>query len=288
MKNITYITPIYKSRVNDLKLIYRCLMQQTSQNWFWVIYDDNHAHYNDIVFVENFISDITKSDNRVKYIPYYYKPLKGSGPAKNMAFIKTLEIINPNQSSVFCELDHDDLISKDCTETILFYKEKYDFDFLHANTIVLNDPFKPAMKNYCGMKNFQHPIYGYYEFGDYVWAFCHIDNILSKRITMNIRCYDRFFYEEIGGFDPEVKFGEDFDILIRITQKAEKIVYVDKELYFYNFNKKCSSASLNCDRIFHDVMEKNKEILETLDKKFFVNDKDDFVTFYNNIKPLYI
>ena len=262
---ITYITPIYKSDEFNIRMLYKSLQKQTNPNWIWFIYDDNEDLSQNTA--RDFICDLIDRnnpiyDNRVIFVEHeYFCEMKGSGPAKYMAFKKAEQFISTRDCEVFCELDHDDLLDKECTETILSLYEQTHFDFLHADTVVLKDDFNPALTYFSKVEPFTHPIFGYQDVGDVVYAEVTIPNIVRKFITMNIRCYNRFFYKSIGGFDYNVAFGEDFDILIKIACSAKKIVYARKILYYYNFNDNCNSSKINCEEVFNQIIEKNKGLI---------------------------
>lgn len=276
---VTYITPICESSTEyNLLKIYKCLQKQTSGYWLWFIYDDNTI-YRPIC---DYIKNVLCQDKRIIFAEHIneFSEVKGSGPAKYMAFKKAGLYIPYRESEIFCELDHDDLLSLDCTETIIEAFEYKKFDFLHANTIVLKDDFTPNVTGYCDTAEFQHPLFGYKEQGDCVKALVSYENITSKRITMNIRCYNRYFYERIGGFDYKIDYGEDFDILIRVMAQAKTITYINKPLYYYYFNENCSSSKLDCEKYFENIMRKNEGLLNMF--KNTVVDVIDYNDFHYN------
>lgn len=274
---VTYITPICESStVYNLFKIYKCLQKQTSEHWLWFIYDDNAVYRPICDYIKTCLHD-----ERIIFAEHSneFSEVKGSGPAKYMAFEKADYYIPQKESKIFCELDHDDLISLDCTEKILkaYYHKK--FDFLHANTIVLKNDYTPNVTGYCDTAEFQHPLFGYKERGDCVNALVSYQNITNKRITMNIRCYNRDFYKTIGGFDYKVDYGEDFDILIRVMAHARTITFINEYLYYYYFNENCSSAKLDCEKYFENIMKKNEGLLDMLKNTVVdVIDYNDFRT----------
>lgn len=281
MTAVTYITPIYKTGSYNISMLYKCLQQQTNKNWFWVIYNDNEFHDSHDSAIDTIKS---WNDNRVQFVEReHFTTLKGSGPAKYMAFKKADLLISSRHSEIFCELDHDDLISRDCTQTILDCYYNTSFDFLHANTIVLKNELTPAITNFCKIEEFEHPIFGYKDLADCVFAEVNIENIIRKRITMNIRCYNRFFYKNVGGFDYNVDYGEDFDILIRVACQAKKIVYVPKTLYYYYFNENCSSSKINCDEYFQKIMQKNIGLINMFKNSVteIIDNNEDYILYKN-------
>ena len=289
---VTYITPICESSTEyNLLKIYKCLQKQTSPYWLWFIYDDNTNARPINVYIKTFLC----RDKRVLFAEHEhnneFSEVKGSGPAKYMAFKKAGLYIPYRESEIFCELDHDDLISLDCTEKILDAYEYRKFDFLHANTIVLKDDFTPNVTGYCDTAEFQHPLFGYKGEADCVNAPVSYQNITTKRITMNIRCYNRHFYKIIGGFDYKIDYGEDFDILIRVMAHAKTITFINESLYYYYFNENCSSAKLDCEKYFENIMKKNECLLNTLKNTaidvidyndFRTKNQDLLYTIYNN------
>lgn len=281
---VTYITPICESSTEyNLLKIYQCLQKQTTSDWIWFIYDDNEQYRPVCDYVKK---SLCSRDERIMFAEHNkeFSEIKGSGPAKYMAFKKADLYIPYRESEIFCELDHDDLISLDCTSRILTTYGYKKFDFLHANTIVLKDDFTPNVTGYCNTAEFQHPLFGYKEQADCVNAIVSYENITNKRITMNIRCYNRRFYKIMGGFDYYIDYGEDFDILIRVMAQAKTITYINKPLYYYYFNENCSSSKLDCNKYFENIMRKNEGLLNMF-KNSTVNflDQNEYYTIYNNV-----
>ena len=108
---VTYITPICESSTEyNLLKIYKCLQKQTSPYWLWFIYDDNTNVRPINVYIKTFLC----RDKRVLFAEHEhnneFSEVKGSGPAKYMAFKKAGLYIPYRESEIFCELDHNDLI----------------------------------------------------------------------------------------------------------------------------------------------------------------------------------
>lgn len=279
---VTYITPIYKTGLYNIKMLYKCLLKQTNDNWIWVIYNDNTEENFDLA-----VDEIRSWNNdKVIFIDHENTGFgKGTGPAKHIAFKKAEELVERKDSKIFCEVDSDDLIPEYCTQTILDAYKNTKFEFLHGDTIILKSELEPEKKGYSKIEEFVHPVFGYYETADCIYSYINYNDLATYKNMMNIRCYDRSFYKKIGGFDQNVLYGEDCDIAFRVLTNAERIVYVKKQMYFYNYNGNGCSSKIDIDDTYNKIFEKNKEILnEWKNSKMQITEDNAEYMLYKNIK----
>lgn len=110
---ITVLTPIY-NRKNVVTKLYDSLVNQTSNNFEWLIIDDGSTDN-----LKTWVEEI-KKDNKID-IQYYYRENGGKHRALNAGISKI-----DNEITVI--VDSDDYLELDAIETIEYYYEKYKND----------------------------------------------------------------------------------------------------------------------------------------------------------------
>lgn len=110
MVAITVLTPTY-NRANNLLICYNSLLNQTNNDFEWIIVDDGST--------DNTMTTINKikKENRIR-IKYFYKTNGGKHTALNYG-------INHISTDLTLILDSDDYLVKDAIEQIVFYFDKY-------------------------------------------------------------------------------------------------------------------------------------------------------------------
>ena len=126
---ISVITPTYNSR-NKLLKPYLSLLEQTYNNWEWIIYDDCSTDKNTIKFIEK----ICEKDPRINF----YTSNKNTGKIGQTKHICS----QLSTGKYIVELDHDDQLHEKCLEyfikTFDYYSDvgyaSTDYAFLSENT----------------------------------------------------------------------------------------------------------------------------------------------------------
>ncbi len=119
-------------------------------------------------------------------------------------------------------LDHDDTLSPDALfETALAINRFPDVDMLYSDEDKIDEAglycephFKPD------------------------WS---PDSFLSRMYTCHFGVYRRALVEALGGFRPEFSGSQDYDLVLRLTERTEKIHHIPRVLY--HWRKHAGSAS---------------------------------------------
>jgi len=69
------------------------------------------------------------------------------------------------------------------------------------------------------------------------------DSFLSRMYTCHLGTYRRSLVNEIGGFRDAYNGSQDYDLVLRITEKTNKIFHIPKILYHWRFHPESASAS---------------------------------------------
>lgn len=110
-KKITVFTPTY-NRAHTLPKLYKSLVEQTSQDFIWLIVDDGSTDYTKKI-VEGWISE-----NNIEII-YHFQSNQGKSVAHNKG-------VSLTKTELFTCVDSDDRLSEYAIEALLKTWEKYN------------------------------------------------------------------------------------------------------------------------------------------------------------------
>jgi GT2 family glycosyltransferase len=120
-------------------------------------------------------------------------------------------------------LDHDDLLTADaCFEIALCLNRQPDADMIYSDedkideSGILRDPyFKPD------------------------WA---PDSFLSRMYTGHFAVYRRTLVNELGGLRPGFEGSQDYDLVLRLTERTDRIHHVPRVLYHWRAHQKSTAG----------------------------------------------
>jgi glycosyltransferase involved in cell wall biosynthesis len=229
-------TPTYNTPESAIRRAYNSLVDQTYQNWEWVILDDS---------ADDKTWDLINSikDPRVKC----YRVIPRS--FGNVGLVK-------NRAASFCngiwllELDHDDALISTCLEDCKNAAEKYpDAGFIYTDVCELYEngewrSYYEIRDDFYGREdnwfNFGYSGHSVVEADGKKYLWHHYPEINPITIRFNItmpnhaRLWKREVYNQIGGHNKEIPVGDDFDLIVR-TFLETKFIHVRKMLYLqYN------------------------------------------------------
>lgn len=205
---ITVITPTY-NRASKLPALYLSLVQQTSDNFEWVIVDDGSTDNTEAV-ISSFINE-----NKIK-IRYLKKENGGKHTALN-AGIKTID------SVLTFIVDSDDTLTSDAIQTIEEYSHKYKDRFDLCGFSFLRE-YPDGTIN--GRKYIRDELVS-----NYIDIRVNGNDMNSdKAEVFYTRCLKEFPFPEIRG---ERFLGEDI-IWVKMGRKY-KMVYINKPIYIGNY-----------------------------------------------------
>jgi glycosyltransferase involved in cell wall biosynthesis len=221
---ISYFTPIYNTG-NKLLNTYQSLMTQLDPNWEWVMVNDS----TDGGYTYKIAEQIAKFDPRVKLYDFREKSNGLIGEVKwRAACMCTGEIL--------AELDHDDILTPDCTTHLRKASTKYpSAGFFYSDAPEVDDITMESKMYEPGFA------LGY---GAY-----RTDNVFGKEfqssITPNvnpktirhivgvpnhIRAWRRSAYFNAGGHARNLAIADDYELIVR-TFLTTTMVHIPKTLY---------------------------------------------------------
>jgi glycosyltransferase involved in cell wall biosynthesis len=201
MPMFSLVTPVFNPPIWALNECIKSVLSQSMTDWEWCIADDASTN-SDVLPV---LKKLAAKDSRVKLIQREVNG--GIVEASNSA----LEIAT---GDFIVLLDHDDSLHLNALEVVAgTIRDNADVDYIYSNEDKVDetgkhfDVFKkPAFsperlrgQNYC----------------------CHLSVVRSSLI------------KEIGGFRTGFEGAQDYDLILRATERARKIVHIPEVLYHW-------------------------------------------------------
>lgn len=205
MPRYSVFTPTHDPR--RLWEAYDSLLEQTDQDWEWVIVENNGADVGSL------------PDPRVKVLHYDHA---------NIGALKAFACANAS-GEWLVELDHDDLLMPDCLASIGACR---DADFAYTNVVRVDGEGKPLPFSGDGWES--RPV---------AVGSQHLLEVVSPKpwpsnfsriwyAPDHVRAWRRDFYERIGGHNPEMHVGDDHDLVARSLLHG-RVEHIDRAGYIY-------------------------------------------------------
>jgi glycosyltransferase involved in cell wall biosynthesis len=213
------ITPEHDpANIPYLNELYDCIVQQTYENWEWVLYLNNKCT------VEH-IPEAIRSNSKVRIV-------RQQEDNKNIGFIKN-KAFHLGTGDVLVEVDHDDQITPDCLEELAKAFEDPTVGFVYSDDAILHmtDAFIPF-----------NPAYG--------WTHKKFNWKGTDLVSMNsfppssqslgyiwyapdhVRAWRTSVYRELGGHNVELSICDDHELMLR-TYLGTRMCHIPKVLYIY-------------------------------------------------------
>lgn len=208
---VSIILPVYNPPVQFFRQTLNSVIGQIYENWELCIADDASTDKE----VKAIIEEYAKKDFRIKVV---YRDENGHiSRASNSA----LELATGEFSLL---LDHDDLLTQDCIyhvvkllnaepETDLVYSDEDKIDENGQHTM---PHFKPK------------------------WC---PDNFLSRNYFGHVVVCRTSLLREIGGFRVGFEGSQDYDMLLRFTEKTQRIAHIPRVLYHWRIHSASAARS---------------------------------------------
>ncbi|MBE9040224.1 glycosyltransferase [Oscillatoriales cyanobacterium LEGE 11467] len=210
---ISIVLPVFNPPESFLRDCLDSVLAQTYPHWDLCIADDASTQ----PYVRSILLEYQECDRRVKII---FRSENGHiCRASNSALeLATGEFI--------ALLDHDDVLSIDALEEVAKLLAKYpDADFIYSDEDKIDDR-------------------GNLKFPFYKPDWCP-DTFLSRMYTCHLGVYRRSLVKEIGGFRVGYEGSQDYDLVLRITERTDRIFHIPKILYHWRlYSESTSSGSV--------------------------------------------
>lgn len=199
------LVPLYNTADIFLKEMIESVQGQTYKNWELCLADGSDDAHSE---VGKYCVSLAEKDERIKYV----KLDENKGISEN-----TNECLKMATGDYIALFDHDDILHPSALFEYVkvINDKKADFIYCDEATFVREekDPYKIVFKHH-------KP-----EFSP--------DTLRSYNYICHFTCFARNLYEMVGGFNKDCDGSQDYDLILRLTEKAKSIVRIPKLLYFW-------------------------------------------------------
>jgi len=210
---ISIITPLYNTPEKFLFDMINSVKTQTYANWELCLADgseDDHAYVGEIC------TRLAKADERIKY-----KKLEHNGGISyntNMA----IELATGNY---FAMLDHDDILHPSALFEVMNVICNQGADFIYTDEIKFTDTPKNAFQPH--FKQDYAP-----------------DTLRANNYICHLSVYSRALFEQAGPYHSDFDGSQDYDMTLRLTEKARNIIHIPKLLYYWRSHSQSVAESI--------------------------------------------
>ena len=215
-KNVKFsvVVPLFNTPKDFLCEMIESCINQTYSNWELCLADgsdENHRYVRDIV------RNYCKSDKRI-----IYKVLeRNEGISEN-----TNECIKMATGQYIGLFDHDDLLHPSALFEYMKVICEKNADFIYCDELTFEENLKKIL-----VVHFKP---------DFA-----IDNLRANNYICHFTVFKKELLDRVGMFRREYDGSQDHDMILRLTEKAEKIVHIPKLLYFWRSHPQSVSADIN-------------------------------------------
>lgn len=196
------VVPLYNTPERFLREMIQSVLDQTYENWELCIADGSDSEHGN---VERICRECVKVDSRIRY----RKLDKNYGISGNIN--ACLEIARGDYIGL---LDHDDLLHPAALHEVMKVICEKDADFIYTDENTFHntpsDAFCPHYK----------PAYA-------------PDTLRANNYICHFTVFRRRLLEDVGLFRSECDGSQDFDMVLRLTEKTKKIIHIPEILYYW-------------------------------------------------------
>ncbi|HTJ89307.1 MAG TPA: glycosyltransferase family 2 protein [Acidocella sp.] len=194
----TIVVPLYNTPAELFSKMVESVLSQWYEYWELVLIDDNSPEKS----VRESLGGLT--DRRIKTI--LLNANLGISGATNAGLAKA-----SGEYIVF--LDHDDELTHDCLFELARCIEAEDADYVYSD----EDKIRPD-------GGYEQPFF------KPDWS---PDTLMSTMYTCHVSCVRRTLAEDVGGLRSDFDGSQDWDFVLRVTEKAKRISHIPKVLYHW-------------------------------------------------------
>jgi len=208
---VSIITPVYNTPIKVLKECIDSVRSQTYSNWELCLVDDKSPNDQCREVIEKY----SRRDSRIKFL---HRTVNGGiVAASNDALAMSL-------GDLVGLLDHDDVLEPDALEKVVdVFKSDSQVDYVYTDEDLLDERgrcFDPIRKPDWSPERFRNQMY-----------VCHFSVI--RRELLN----------EVGGFREGFDGSQDYDLILRVSERARKIHHIPIILYHWRISSESVAAN---------------------------------------------
>ena len=207
-KNIKFsvLVPLYNTPESFLKAMIESVQAQTYKNWELCLADGSDSEHS---FVGEICKNYADGDKRIKY----EKLERNLGISEN-----TNACIRMATGEYIALFDHDDLLHPSALYEVMRAICEHGADFIYTDENTFSeeprDAYNPHFKP---------------DFSP--------DTLRSYNYICHLSVFSRELLDSVGYFRSEYDGSQDYDLILRLTEKAKKVFHIRKILYYWRAHK---------------------------------------------------
>lgn len=200
------LVPLYNTPESFLKAMIESVQAQTYKNWELCLADGSDSEHS---FVGEICKKYADGDRRIKY----EKLERNLGISEN-----TNACIRMATGEYIALFDHDDLLHPSALYEVMRAICEHGADFIYTDENTFSeeprDAYNPHFKP---------------DFSP--------DTLRSYNYICHLSAFSRELLDSVGYFRSEYDGSQDYDLILRLTEKAKKVFHIRKILYYWRAHK---------------------------------------------------
>lgn len=207
------LVPLYNTPEKFLHEMVQSVLEQTYGNWELCMVDGSDKDHH---VVEKICRQYTRKDSRI----LYRKLEKNLGISEN-----TNACIDMASGDYIALLDYDDLLHPAALHEVMKAICEQGADFIYTDEGIFRNQPEDA--------------YDFHFKSDFA-----PDTLRSVNYICHLSVFEKMLLDEVGNFRSECDGSQDFDMILRLTEKAEKIVHIPLVLYYWRSHPSSTADSV--------------------------------------------
>lgn len=199
---VSIITPLFNTPQNFLVELLDSVKNQTYGNWEFCLVNFSTTDFDR---VDQVCKEYAKVDSRISY----HVADENRGISEN-----TNTCISYATGEYIGLLDHDDVLHPCALYEVMKAINETGADFVYTDEVKFNESLKHVF-----LPNFKPDF--------------SLDELRAHNYICHFNVYKTSLYHQVGGYRKEFDGSQDHDIVLRLTEIAEKIVHIPKILYYW-------------------------------------------------------
>ena len=209
------LVPLFNTPERFLRDMVESVVGQTYGNWELCLADASDGAHGE---VGEIVKEYAAADSRI----VYQKLEKNSGIAENTN--ACIHMANGNYIALF---DHDDMLHPSALYECARLIEREEPDFLYTDEVTFEGEKLSNIITYHFKPDFS------------------VDNLRGVNYICHLSVFEKALLDKVGLFRPEYDGSQDHDMILRLTDAADKVCHIPKVLYFWRSHKMSTSKNLN-------------------------------------------
>lgn len=222
---VSIIVPTYNTPEIMLREMLKSVEGQLYPNWELCIADDGSSEPH----VKKILEEYAAKDRRIRL--NLGQQNRGVSHASNRA-------LQMATGEVVVLLDHDDLLEEQALFRIAESFLEDNPDMVYSDEVMVT-PDATEVMQYAYRPAFSPAL------------------LRSQPYIVHLVGFRAQLLRDLGGFDENLRISQDYDLILRVTEKARTIVHIPEILYQWRFHGKSAGHQM-----MHEVMETSKAVLQ--------------------------